>query len=142
MSDAEMPDFGSDEEPAGQNQFDRIEEVAGERNAVSIHFCTMCANMLYPLEDRARKKLLLACRNCGHKTESNSSCVYRNELIKDSTMKLSQVRQDCINDVTLQRTGSADCEKCGGTEAVFFMTHDDTMKVVSVCRNCGHKWIA
>jgi DNA-directed RNA polymerase II subunit RPB9 len=143
-------DFGSDEELENANGKHSVVELDDEvqvsknqgSEEVFLNFCTVCANMLYPLEDRANKRLLYACRNCGHKTRAKMNCVYRNELIKDSSMKLSQVKDDCVDDVTLQRTGAADCEKCGGTEAVFFMTHDDTMKVVSVCRQCRHKWIA
>eukprot|EP00941_MAST-03F_sp_MAST-3F-sp1_P004561 g4561.t1 len=150
-------DFGSDDE---LTQFDKhvneendnavelgsnameLEEEAPVKQEVLLHFCSQCANMLYPFEDRANKKLLLVCRNCGNRKAADNDCVYRNELIKDTKMKLSQVNDDCINDVTLQRTGNANCETCGGSEAVFFMTHDDTMKIVSVCRSCRNKWIA
>ena len=40
-------------------------------------------NMLYPREDRNRKVLLYACRNCEYSEESDNPCVYINKIKHD-----------------------------------------------------------
>lgn len=39
-------------------------------------------NMLYPKEDRVNRKLLYACRNCGHQEGAENACIYRNEVLR------------------------------------------------------------
>lgn len=53
-----------------------------------MRFCELCNNMLYPRENRRSKTLEFYCKqqNCGYvKTGVQESCVFSNELIKDSS---------------------------------------------------------
>ena len=55
---------------------------------MSMRFCDRCNNLLYPRENRVEKKLEYFCREagCGFVLkEVNNSCVFVNELIKDSS---------------------------------------------------------
>jgi len=53
-----------------------------------MRFCRECNNMLYPRENRERKRLEYVCqlKDCNY-VERNveNSCVFVNELIKDSS---------------------------------------------------------
>lgn len=54
-----------------------------------MRFCELCNNMLYPRENRRSKTLEFYCKqqNCGYvKTGVQESCVFSNELIKDSSL--------------------------------------------------------
>jgi hypothetical protein len=37
-------------------------------------------NMLYPMEDKQRKKLELICRLCNHRQEAKDPCIYTNNI--------------------------------------------------------------
>jgi len=90
------------------------------------------------------KRLLYACRNCGHQEIASHPRIYRNE-IKHSFEEQTIVFQDIASDPTLPRA-SARCGKCGHREAVFFQStatgRDEAMTLYFVCCNptCGHKW--
>ncbi|KAF7051466.1 hypothetical protein CFC21_059701, partial [Triticum aestivum] len=43
----------------------------------AMKFCRECNNILYPKEEKERKLLLFACRNCEHRS-GGDNCVYRN----------------------------------------------------------------
>nr|GLL47900.1 DNA-directed RNA polymerases II, IV and V subunit 9B isoform X2 [Ipomoea trifida] len=85
----------------------------------TVKFCCECNNILYPKEDKARKILLYACRNCDHQEEADNNYVYRN-VIEHSVDELTQVLQDVTEDPTLPRTKAVRCAECGHGEAVFF----------------------
>lgn len=57
----------------------------------SMRFCERCNNLLYPRENRQERKLEYFCREdgCGfvmrHLDPVQDSCVFVNELIKDSS---------------------------------------------------------
>ena len=55
-----------------------------------MRFCHSCNNLLYPRENREKKCLEYACRPPCLFVDSNitSSCVFSNELVKDSSTKL------------------------------------------------------
>ena len=89
-------------------------------------FCRECNNLLYPRENRELKTLEYACRMCPYIDHSNehSSCVFSNELIKDSSTRLEVILSDMNKDSCLQRSKTAACRnpiKCDCNEAVFFL---------------------
>ncbi|KAL5210163.1 hypothetical protein ABZP36_005786 [Zizania latifolia] len=107
-------------------------------------FCCECNNILYPKEEKDRRLLLFACRNCDHQEVSESKCVYRNE-VQHSAGEQTQVLQDVTSDPTLPRTKSVRCAACGHGEAVFFQATargEEGMTLFFVCGNlsCAHRW--
>ncbi len=53
-----------------------------------MRFCQICNNMLYPRENKKMKRLEYTCKQneCGYVEKVISdSCVYINELVKDSS---------------------------------------------------------
>jgi DNA-directed RNA polymerase II subunit RPB9 len=115
------------------------------KSSFAIRFCEECHNMLYPKEDKTNKMLLYACRNCDHQEESESSLVYRHELVQLSDER-TQVFKDLASDPTLPRTKNVSCIQCRNDEAVFFQAHsgrsDQPMTLYFVCTNpqCGFRW--
>ncbi|XP_065899754.1 DNA-directed RNA polymerase II subunit RPB9-like isoform X2 [Dysidea avara] len=87
---------------------------------VGIQFCQECNNMLYPKEDKERRVLLYACRNCDYSQEAENSCVYVNKITHEV--------------------------ECDHREAVFFQAQsrraEDEMRLYYVCtaEGCGHRW--
>lgn len=51
-------------------------------SAPKLRFCPESNDLLYPKEDRERKKLVYHCRNCGYQEDvaPGEWCVYRNEV--------------------------------------------------------------
>ncbi|KAH7533804.1 hypothetical protein FEM48_Zijuj04G0170600 [Ziziphus jujuba var. spinosa] len=132
----------------------------------TMKFCRECNNILYPKEDKERKILLYACRNCDHQEVADNNCVYRNE-IHHSVGERTQVLHDVAGDPTLPRTKASRCALCNHGEAVFFQvltsSHlvtiifsvfsclhgkeatargEEGMTLFFVCcnPNCGHRW--
>jgi DNA-directed RNA polymerase II subunit RPB9 len=62
-----------------------------------LRFCPESNDLLYPKEDRERKRLVYHCRSCGHTEDADPSdwCVYRNEVHHTSREKsvVLQVRR-------------------------------------------------
>jgi DNA-directed RNA polymerase II subunit RPB9 len=92
---------------------------------MSMKFCRECNNLLYPRENRDLKKLEYACRMCPYVDHSNhNSCVFVNEIIKDSSQSLEVILSDLNKDNTLQRSRTINCPNpraCSSHEAVFFL---------------------
>ncbi|XP_008797455.2 DNA-directed RNA polymerases II, IV and V subunit 9A-like [Phoenix dactylifera] len=110
----------------------------------TMKFCRECNNILYPKEDREKKILLFACRNCDHQEVADNNCVYRN-VIHHSVGEFAQVLRDVTADPTLPRTKSVKCALCNHQEAVFFQATtrgEEGMTLFFVCCNpsCGHRW--
>ncbi|URD96878.1 hypothetical protein MUK42_29713 [Musa troglodytarum] len=111
----------------------------------TMKFCRECSNnILYPKEDKERKVLLFACRNCYHQEVADYSCVYRNE-VHHTASERTQVLQDVAADPTLPRTKAVKCSKCNHPEAAFFQAAsrgEEGMTLFFVCCNpsCGHRW--
>uniref|UniRef100_A0A7S3HGL0 TFIIS-type domain-containing protein n=1 Tax=Spumella elongata TaxID=89044 RepID=A0A7S3HGL0_9STRA len=113
-----------------------------------MRFCQQCNNLLYPRENRQLKALEYYCKqnDCPY-TEINlpSTCVFVNEIIKDSSTRLEVILSDVNKDPTLQRSRDINCTGCGFNEAVFFQAEQTTkstaLNLVFVCCNCGHKWM-
>jgi len=115
---------------------------------MTMRFCEHCNNLLYPRENRSLKRLEYFCRqdNCDYvKTDVRDSCVFVNELIKDSSTRLEVINEDVNKDPTLQRARAVVCEKCAHNEAVFFLAEQNAkskkLSLVYVCCSCGHKWM-
>ncbi|EOR04185.1 DNA-directed RNA polymerase II subunit RPB9 [Wallemia ichthyophaga EXF-994] len=69
-------------------------------------------------EDRERRVLLFACRNCNFEEAAVEARVYRNDLMTQSKEEAG-VTQDLGKDPTLPRT-SIECPKCTTNQVVFF----------------------
>ncbi|KRY67612.1 DNA-directed RNA polymerase II subunit RPB9 [Trichinella pseudospiralis] len=95
-----------------------------------IIFCPECNNILYPKEDKTRRCLLYACRNCPYVTdEIISVCVYTNKLRREID-ELAQVNVDVIYDPTLPKTDDHSCPLCNNSEAVFFQSQNTKAEVM------------
>ncbi|CAL4886378.1 unnamed protein product [Urochloa decumbens] len=110
----------------------------------TMKFCRECNNILYPKEDRDKRTLFFACRNCEHQEVSDNNCVYRNE-VHHTAGERTQVLQDVASDPTLPRTKTVRCALCGHGEAVFFQATargEEGMTLFFVCcsPDCGHRW--
>jgi len=116
----------------------------GGKGAVRLRFCKESNDLLYPREDRARKVLVFACRNCDYVEDAGASaedaCVYRN-IIDHSAAEKTVVVTDVRADATLPRTRDVICPKCSHREAVFFSTTTaEGMTLFFQCLNCVSKW--
>jgi DNA-directed RNA polymerase II subunit RPB9 len=112
--------------------------------AVRLRFCKESNDLLYPREDRARKTLVFACRNCDYVEdageEAEDFCVYRN-IIDHSAAEKTVIVTDVRADATLPRTRDVICPKCAHREAVFFSTTTaEGMTLFFQCLLCIHKW--
>jgi DNA-directed RNA polymerase II subunit RPB9 len=97
--------------------------AAGAVDKQMMRFCGSCNNLLYPRENRETRTLEFACRPPCVYVESavaDNSCVFRNELVKDSSTRLDVILSDMNKDPTLQRTTDIVCAVCSGHEAVTF----------------------
>ena len=116
----------------------------GGKGAIRLRFCKESNDLLYPREDRARKTLVYACRNCDYVEEPGTTaedfCVYRN-IIDHSAAEKTVVVTDVRADATLPRTKQVECPKCGHREAVFFNAITaEGMTLFYQCLNCVTKW--
>ncbi|GJN08032.1 hypothetical protein PR202_ga25917 [Eleusine coracana subsp. coracana] len=98
----------------------------------TMKFCRECNNILYPKEERDRRALLFACRNCEHQEISDYNCVYRNE-VHHSAGERTQVLHDVASDPTLPRTKTVRCSECGHGEAVFFQASTNIIFYLNYC---------
>ncbi|KAA0201827.1 hypothetical protein HAZT_HAZT003419 [Hyalella azteca] len=125
--------------------------VVGESSAstnqgyVGIRFCQECNNMLYPKEDKEKKILMYACRNCDYKMVADNNCIYVNKLMHEID-ELRHINPEVITDPTLPHTYDHPCPRCKTRDAVFFQAQtrraDDEMRLYYVCCNtdCMHRW--
>jgi len=105
---------------------------------------------MYPRENRRMgvRELEYYCKqsDCSYTEPSqSSSCVYVNDIVKDSTTRLEVIQCDVNKDPTLQRSRDIVCAKCSYNEAVFFQAEQTpksvALNLVFVCCQCGHKWM-
>jgi DNA-directed RNA polymerase II subunit RPB9 len=111
---------------------------------VGLRFCQYCSSMLVPKEDRERRVLQFACRYDDFVEDATNPMIYQNNLVAEVQNQLAIVKDDVIDDPTLQRSYSEDCEKCHHNEAVFFQVHQGIqakLALIFVCTNCKHKWM-
>mmetsp|Transcript_16720 Transcript_16720/g.27659 ORF Transcript_16720/g.27659 Transcript_16720/m.27659 type:complete len:116 (-) Transcript_16720:132-479(-) len=108
-----------------------------------IKFCRECNNMLYPKEDKERKILLFACRNCEHQEVADDPCVYRNDIVQPVDPRTTVIA-DLSADPTLPRTKDVRCAKCDHREAVYITSvskrADEGMKQFFICTACKYRW--
>jgi len=92
-------------------------------------------------EDKDRKELLYACRQCPYFEKATNPCVYAHDLIV-STRESAGVTQDLGSDPTLPRANE-ECPKCHARENVYYQGQgkrtDTKMTLFFVCLNphCG-----
>ncbi|CEF68125.1 DNA-directed RNA polymerase II subunit RPB9 [Strongyloides ratti] len=112
---------------------------------VGIKFCPECNNMLYPQEDKERRKLQFACRHCDFRQDDDSNCIYVNKLIQDVD-ELRHIVPEIYQDPTLPTTEEHPCPVCGNQQSVFFHAQtrkaEDEMRLYYACKNpeCCHRW--
>jgi len=120
-----------------------------------VKFCSECANMLYPIEDkealrkRGERKLLYACRTCSTKEEAKPSerrvPVYKN-IVAHSLAEKTMHLYDVASDPTLPRTHEVKCRECGNNEACYFQSpvgkNDDALVLYFVCTKCSNTWLS
>ncbi|KAG5183841.1 hypothetical protein JKP88DRAFT_260688 [Tribonema minus] len=110
-----------------------------------MRFCKECNNILHPKENRTTRTLFYACNRCAYREEAGQSCVYENNLVKTTELKLDIVHEDVVNDPTLQRSKHQICDRCNYSEAVFFQADDSakssSLSLIFVCTHCGKKWV-
>lgn len=117
-----------------------VGETTGGAGAVKLRFCPTSNDLLYPKEDRERKKLIYVCRNCAYKIDADDHCVYRH-TIHHTAAETTTVIHDVRTDPTLPRSKNARCPKCEHNEAVFFsLTTSEGMSLFFQCVVCGNKW--
>lgn len=108
--------------------------------AVKLRFCPNSNDLLYPKEDRDRKKLIYACRNCEYKVDAIDHCVYRHS-IHHTSAETTTIIQDVRSDPTLPRSSEVHCPSCDHGEAVFFsLTTSEGMSLFFQCVACAGKW--
>ena len=138
--------IGEDGEAAGGGGGQCAGQVQGPPHEVS---APHDSSMLYPQEHRSTRTLRYACRLCRYSEESpGSSCglIYRNSLTRELGNVLATVPAAVADDPTLPRSQNASCMNCGHHEAVFFQSdtsdvRSDSLALIFVCCNCGHKWV-
>ncbi len=71
-----------------------VDDLSSQRMSTGpkLKFCPESNDLLYPVEDRERRKLVYQCRNCGYREDAHPSsyCVYRcagNTTIDDYLLK-------------------------------------------------------
>mmetsp|Transcript_366 Transcript_366/g.1195 ORF Transcript_366/g.1195 Transcript_366/m.1195 type:complete len:118 (-) Transcript_366:72-425(-) len=111
-----------------------------QQSAIKLRFCPESNDLLFPREDKARKKLIFYCKNCDYVEDADDACVHRN-IVNHTAAELTVVMQDVRADPTLPRTKEVECAKCAAREAVFFSSATaEGMTLFFQCTSCGHKW--
>jgi DNA-directed RNA polymerase II subunit RPB9 len=144
-------------------------QTADRRDPFNWSFCAFVPvhsnNMLYPKEDKKRKILMYACRNCGHEEDvkdpkdASQVCVYTNEIklevyggrgvnpevTLDPTLFRNKKARCCGFRISRQSVRSRvwlarpccqiKCPKCAHNEAVYFTPSLETMELNFVCCN-------
>jgi len=109
-----------------------------------MRFCPHDSSMLYPQEHNATRTLQYACRLCDYREQAVNPMIYRNVIKKEVKNALHTVPGAISDDPTLPRSQNAACANCGHNEAVFFQSdtgQSDSLALIFVCCNCGHRWV-
>ena len=118
-------------------------EWTGNENrpgAVKLRFCPNSNDLLYPKEDRERKKLVYVCRNCDYRIDAEDHCVFRHNIAHSKKEETTWIL-DLTSDPTLPRSKDVRCKKCDTREAVFFsMATSEGMSLHFQCVACQYKW--
>ena len=114
--------------------------ASNRSGAVKLRFCPNSNDLLYPKEDRERKRLVYACRNCEYEVDARDHCVYRHN-IHHTSAEATAIIQDVRTDPTLPRSSEVHCPSCDHGEAVFFsLTTSEGMSLFFQCVACACKW--
>ena len=118
-------------------------------------FCPYDSSMLYPREVVSSKRLAYGCKLCDYISPptdistanlvQSNNLIYRNRLKKEREDVLANVLSTLVDDPTLARSSATNCEKCGFNEAVFFQSTEkgmDSLALIFICCECGHKWVS
>lgn len=160
---ADYDDYGlEDDEPqdnfhsgaSGDAAMEEVEEeeediITKDSSDPDRRFCPRCTNMWGPWENKRRKKLMLKCRNCKYQEVADGTKpVYENYIVKQLKNTLDTISPSMAQDPTLYHArieGGCKAPTCPGQEAVLFQAESGTkansLKLVFVCKTCGHKWI-
>ena len=71
--------------------------ASNRSGAVKLRFCPNSNDLLYPKEDRERKRLVYACQNCEYEVDARDHCVYRHNIhhtSAEATTIIQDVRTD------------------------------------------------
>mmetsp|Transcript_18052 Transcript_18052/g.61527 ORF Transcript_18052/g.61527 Transcript_18052/m.61527 type:complete len:115 (-) Transcript_18052:234-578(-) len=108
--------------------------------AIKLRFCPESNDLLYPREDKERKKLVYYCKTCEHVEDSDDPCVYRN-VVEHSAAEKTVIVNDVRADPSLPRTHDQRCPNCEHREAVFFsQATNEGMTLFYQCIKCAHRW--
>ena len=114
--------------------------ASNRSGAVKLRFCPNSNDLLYPKEDRERKRLVYACRNCEYEVDARDHCVYLHN-IHHTSAEATTIIQDVRTDPTLPRSSEVHCPSCDHGEAVFFsLTTSEGMSLFFQCVACACKW--
>ncbi|KAL6747551.1 DNA-directed RNA polymerase II, 14.5 kDa polypeptide [Haematococcus lacustris] len=115
--------------------------AAGKANR-GLKFCPETNDLLFPRENKDRRRLEYFCKNCDYCEPSDPSewCVYVSETTFSSKDK-TVIVQDVIADPTLPRTKDVNCPMCHHNEAVFISESTEKgMTLYFNCTSCRHRW--
>lgn len=96
-------------------------EENNQQSKIVFRFCSQCANLLYPAEDREASELHFKCRQCSTVEDATSYCVYRNDL-SGTVGETAGITQDVGSDPTVGDASSTSqnmqdpppiCTMCG-----------------------------
>ncbi|PKU67635.1 hypothetical protein MA16_Dca011213 [Dendrobium catenatum] len=110
----------------------------------SLNFCPMCNNILYPKEEKQKKILLNACRNCNYKVEADNYCVYRMDIRHEPNERMQSL-DNAANNPNIPRTRNIPCPKCNHEEVAFLPSTSrreagTTLSFACCNLTCGHTW--
>ncbi|CAJ1943080.1 unnamed protein product [Cylindrotheca closterium] len=121
------------------------DQETNEKEGLLMRFCPNDSSMLYPQEDKRNRTLQYSCRLCSYKEATPQyPLIYRNNLKHEVGNVLNNVPSSIADDPTLARSQNAKCSNCNHNEAVFFQSdvaQADSLALIFVCCNCGHKWV-
>lgn len=107
-------------------------------------FCENCDNILYPEEDD--DKLILQCKNCGHKEDNKDSLIVEKIYKKSADASHTNVKY-VVYDNTLRRTTKVKCpnNKCKShdkkdLQESVIVIDKVTKRKIYICINCFTQW--
>ena len=144
--DDEDGDILDEMEDDGNNNDDNDNNQKMQAQPLLMKFCPHDSSLLYPKEDKRNRTLRFACGLCRYSEVAQMSMVYQNVMKQEVKNVLHKVLSAVSDDPALPRTSNENCESCGFNEAVFFQSdtsdvRNDTLALIFVCCNCGHKWV-
>lgn len=108
------------------------------------NFCKICDNILYPEEDD--DKLILLCKNCGHKEDNKQTLIVKKEYKKSASTASINIKY-VKYDNTLRRTIKMKCpnDKCKShdnkdLQQAVILIDKTTKRKIYVCVNCLTQW--